>query len=85
MIFEITARGSLSRYRHFDVVVAQPDRYYSRSIKLGYGIGGRLADRKPEPRLLSAVIFAARRLISVTVLNKRDLLSSIVQRAMSSS
>lgn len=47
------------------------------SLSLGYGLGGRIADRRPDFKLLAAVILSASGLISVTVLVKDVLLSLI--------
>ncbi len=51
------------------------------SLSLGYWLGGRLADRRPDPKLLAASIFAAGGLISLTVLIKEVLLSLIASAA----
>ena len=47
------------------------------SLSLGYWLGGRLADRRPDIKILSAAIFVAGGLVSVTVLIK-DIFSSFV-------
>lgn len=47
------------------------------SLSVGYWLGGRLADRRPEPKLLALVIFSAGGLISVAALIKDILLSFI--------
>ncbi len=52
------------------------------SLSFGYWFGGRLADKKPDVRILASVIFAAGGLISVTVLIKDILLSMIASAAM---
>ena len=44
---------------------------------MGYWLGGRIADRHPDVKLLAAVIFAAGGLISVTVLLKEVVLSFV--------
>ncbi len=47
------------------------------SLSLGYWLGGRIADRRPDPKVLGAVIFAAGALVSATVLIKEVFLSSV--------
>jgi spermidine synthase len=47
------------------------------ALSLGYWIGGRVADRAPDAKVLGAVIFAAGGLISVTTLIKEVFLSSL--------
>jgi len=52
------------------------------SLSLGYWLGGRLADRKPDIRQLSSVIFIAAALISVTTLIKDVFLAAISTSAV---
>lgn len=52
------------------------------SLSLGYWFGGRLADKKPDVKILASVIFAAGGLISLTILTKDVLLSLIASSAM---
>src|SRR5690349_9277544 len=40
------------------------------SLSLGYWVGGKLADRRPDIRILGSAIFAAGGLVSVTILIK---------------
>jgi len=47
------------------------------SLSLGYWFGGRIADRRPDAKVLAAVILTAAGLISATVLVKDVLLSLI--------
>jgi len=53
------------------------------SLSLGYWFGGRLADKKPDIKILATVIFAAGGLISLTVLIKDVLLSMIAAATVS--
>jgi spermidine synthase len=52
------------------------------SLGLGYWLGGRLADRRPDVKVLASVILVAGGLISLTVLVKDDLLSMIAGLAV---
>ena len=52
------------------------------SLSLGYWLGGRLADRKPDIRQLASVIFIAAALISVTTLIKDVFLAAISAAAI---
>ncbi len=47
------------------------------SLSLGYWLGGRLADRRPDVRVLAAVIFIAGGLVSVTILTKEIVLTGV--------
>ena len=47
------------------------------SLSLGYWLGGKWADRKPDIKVLSAVIFLAGGCVSVTILAKEIVLSFI--------
>lgn len=53
------------------------------ALSLGYWLGGRLADRHPDAKILSAVILAAGGMISVTVLVKDIFLSALAGAAVS--
>lgn len=52
------------------------------SLSVGYWAGGRLADRRPDAKILASVIFTAGGLISLTVLIKDILLSMIASAAI---
>ncbi|MFN2501653.1 MAG: fused MFS/spermidine synthase [Pyrinomonadaceae bacterium] len=47
------------------------------SLSVGYWFGGRVADRRPDVKILAAVLFAAGGLIAVTILTKEVVLSTI--------
>ena len=47
------------------------------ALSLGYWLGGRLADRRPEVKLLAATLIIASSLVSLTALTKEVLLSII--------
>lgn len=47
------------------------------ALSVGYWFGGRLADRKPDVKILASVIFAAGSLVAVTILVKDIALSFI--------
>jgi len=49
------------------------------ALSLGYWLGGRIADRRPEIKVLSLVLFLAGGLVSVTILLKDLILSFIAQ------
>jgi spermidine synthase len=52
------------------------------SLSLGYLLGGRLADKKPDIRHLASVIFAAGALVAITTLVKDVFLAAIASAAM---
>lgn len=52
------------------------------SLSLGYWLGGRIADKKPDVKILASVIFAAGGLVSLTVLIKDILLSMIAAASL---
>ena len=47
------------------------------ALSLGYWLGGRLADRRPDPKLLASVILTASGLIAFTILIKDIVLSAV--------
>ena len=52
------------------------------ALSLGYWLGGRIADRRPDVKVLSSAIFAAGGLISVTVLVKDVALAFVADAAI---
>lgn len=52
------------------------------ALSLGYWLGGRLADKKPDVKILASVIFVSGGLIALTVLIKDVLLSLIASAAI---
>lgn len=52
------------------------------ALSLGYWLGGRIADRRPEPKLLSLVIFTSGALVSATILIKEVFLSMVAGAAV---
>src|SRR5688572_27253680 len=52
------------------------------ALSLGYWLGGRIADRRPDERVLGSVILAAGALVAVTVLIKEVFLSSVASAAI---
>ncbi len=49
------------------------------ALSLGYWLGGKIADRRPELKVLSLVLFLAGGLVAVTILLKDLILSFIAQ------
>jgi len=47
------------------------------ALSVGYWIGGQVADRRPDVRILAAVLFAAGGLVSITVLTNALVLTAI--------
>ena len=47
------------------------------SLSVGYWLGGRLADRRPDVKILASVIFIAGGLVSVTILVKDIVLTAV--------
>ena len=49
------------------------------ALSLGYWLGGRIADQRPDIKVLGAVVFLAGGLVSVTILLKDLILSFVAQ------
>nr|MBA3352322.1 fused MFS/spermidine synthase [Blastocatellia bacterium] len=47
------------------------------SLSLGYWLGGRLADKRPDPKVLASVIFVAGGLVSLTIFIKDIVLTAV--------
>ncbi|MBA3347737.1 MAG: fused MFS/spermidine synthase, partial [Actinobacteria bacterium] len=54
-------------------------------LALGYWLGGKLADRRPEPRLLGLIVLAAALWVAVTPFVARPLLDATVSNLDSAS
>ncbi|MEJ7701701.1 MAG: fused MFS/spermidine synthase [Pyrinomonadaceae bacterium] len=52
------------------------------ALSLGYWLGGKIADRRPEIKILAAVIFFAGGLVSLTIFSKDLILSFIAGSAL---
>jgi spermidine synthase len=52
------------------------------SLSLGYWLGGRLADRQPELKILSGILFLAGALTTVTLLSQEIILSMLATSAI---
>jgi spermidine synthase len=78
MVFEITGSRVLSPFLGASTYVwTSLIGVILASLSLGYWLGGKLADRRPDIRILSLAILLAGGFISVTVLTKEVILSSI--------
>ncbi len=83
MIFEITGSRILSPFIGASTYIwTSLIGVILASLSLGYWLGGRLADKKPDVKILASVIFAAGGLISLTVLVKDVLLSAVAAAAV---
>lgn len=47
------------------------------ALSLGYWLGGRIADKRPDPKVLAAVVFLAGGAVSLTILIKDIVLSAV--------
>jgi predicted membrane-bound spermidine synthase len=78
MIYEITGSRLLSPYLGASVYIwTSLIGVILAALSLGYWLGGRIADRKPDIKILAFVIFLAGGLVSVTILLK-DLILAII-------
>jgi spermidine synthase len=77
---EISAARLLAPYYGSSTVVwANVIGLVLASLSLGYWLGGRLADRRPSPRLLGAIVLAAAVLIAVVTFVARPLLDISIE------
>ena len=78
MIYEITGSRLLSPYLGASVYVwTSLIGIILAALSLGYWLGGKIADQKPDLKILAFVIFLAGGLVSVTILLK-DLILALV-------
>jgi MFS family permease len=83
MIFEITGTRLLAPYIGTSTYVwTSLIGGILAALSLGYWLGGKLADRKPELKVLALIIFSAGGLIALTILLKDVVLSAIVRIAL---
>ena len=77
---EIAAARLLAPYYGASTVVwANVIGLVLASLSLGYWLGGRLADRRPDPRVLGTVVVAAALLVAVVTFLSRPLLELSVE------
>ncbi|HSK73076.1 MAG TPA: fused MFS/spermidine synthase, partial [Pyrinomonadaceae bacterium] len=80
MIYEITGSRLLAPYIGASVYVwTSLIGVILAALSLGYWLGGKLADRKPDIKILAFVIFLAGGAVAVTILFKDLILSFIAQ------
>lgn len=78
MIYEITGSRLLSPYIGTSTYVwTSLIGVILAALSFGYWLGGKIADKKPEIKILAAIIFGAGGLVSVTIL-LQDLILSII-------
>jgi MFS family permease len=83
MIYEIIGSRLLSPYIGSSIYIwTSLIGVILGSLSLGYWLGGRLADRRSELRMLASIIFAAGGLIAVTTLIKDIFLSMLALSVM---
>ena len=80
---EIAARLLAPYYGSSTVVWANVIGLVLASLSLGYWLGGRLADRRPEPRLLGAIVLCCRGHDAVVTFVARPLLDISVEASTS--
>ena len=80
MIYEITGSRLLSPYLGASTYVwTSLIGVILAALSLGYWIGGKIADKKPDLKILAFVIFIAGGLVSVTILLKDLMLALIAE------
>ncbi len=80
MIYEITGSRLLSPYLGASTYVwTSLIGVILAALSLGYWLGGRIADKKPDLKVLAFVIFLAGSLVSVTILLKDLILALIAE------
>src|SRR5918992_3466334 len=76
---EITASRLLAPYFGSSTIVwANLIGIVLAALALGYVVGGRLADRRPEPRLLGSIVLAAALWVAMTPFVARPFLDATV-------
>ncbi len=80
MIYEITGTRLLSPYIGASTYVwTSLIGVILAALSLGYWLGGKIADKKPDIKILASVIFLAGGLVSLTILLKDIILSFIAE------
>jgi predicted membrane-bound spermidine synthase len=80
MIYEITGSRLLSPYLGASVYIwTSLIGVILAALSLGYWLGGRIADKKPDVKILAFVVFLAGGLMSVTILLKDLILALIAE------
>ncbi len=83
MIYEIIGSRLLSPYLGASTYVwTSLIGVILAALSLGYWLGGKIADRRPEIKILAFVIFLAGGLVSVTIFSKDIILSFIAGTAL---
>ncbi|MFN2411455.1 MAG: fused MFS/spermidine synthase [Pyrinomonadaceae bacterium] len=78
MIFEITGSRIVSPFIGASTYVwTSLIGVILGALSLGYWLGGRLADKKPDPRMLASIIFLAGGLVAITILIRDIVLTAV--------